>query len=127
MENGGPGTENVFPAFSAGKMPSTVAIAAVVNDGYMTWDTKAKDVFDWWTKDPKDPRSRVTLANLLNFVDGFVNIEGTFQFTNDPWTQRCLTPGLANFYTPESCAKQIYETAHYAGVAQDTYMNATNP
>jgi|EP00927_Polykrikos_kofoidii_P075244 CubicO group peptidase (beta-lactamase class C family) len=127
MENGGPGTTNVFPVFSAGKWPATVAIAGVVHAGYMTWDTKASEVFDWWTKDAADPRSRVTLANMLNFVDGFVNIEGTFQFTNDPVAQRCLTPGFANFYTPEQCAQQIYETAHYAGVEQDTYMNATNP
>jgi CubicO group peptidase (beta-lactamase class C family) len=127
FENGGPAQQNVFPAFSAGKWVATVALAGVIHDGHMTWDTKASDVFDWWSKNESDPRSRVTIANLLNFVDGFVDAEGISQFTHDPVKQRCLTPGVANFYTPEQCAQQIYETAYFAGVNQDTYMNDSNP
>jgi len=121
------GMTNVFPAFSAGKWPATVAIVALIGEGLLYWETKAADVFDWWTNDPNDARSLVTVHDLLSFTDGFVNVKGITQFTHDPVKQRCLTPGVANFYTPEECAKQIYETAEFNGVEQDTYMNATTP
>eukprot|EP00929_Paragymnodinium_shiwhaense_P032072 TRINITY_DN17850_c1_g1_i1.p1 TRINITY_DN17850_c1_g1~~TRINITY_DN17850_c1_g1_i1.p1 ORF type:complete len:292 (-),score=64.12 TRINITY_DN17850_c1_g1_i1:184-1059(-) len=102
-------------------------IGAVIAEGDLSWNTKANEVFDWWTKDEKDPRSRVTLHHIMSFTDGFVDIEGATMFTHDFVAQRCLTPGVANFYTPEECAKQIYDTAKYASKTQDQYMNATNP
>jgi len=99
----------------------------LINYGHLRWDMKANEVFDWWTKDSNDPRSRVTVSHLMSFTDGFVNIEGITQFTHDVVKQRCLTPGIANFYTPEQCAQQIYDTAKFAGVTMGTYMNETNP
>ena len=36
----------------------------------LTLDTRAYELLDYWTRDPADPRSRVTLRHLLSFVSG---------------------------------------------------------
>lgn len=42
-------TQATYPAFSSGKWPGTVAIAGAVHTGHLSWDTRAAEVFEWWT------------------------------------------------------------------------------
>ena len=61
-----------IPTGSTSKWPSAMMFAGLVNDGTIaSLDSKASDYLDWWTKDPSDPRSQVTLRMLLSFTSGF--------------------------------------------------------
>lgn len=102
---------------SFGKWTGATAIAGAVADGNLTFDTRACDVFPWWTKDPKDKRSRVTLRHLLTFTSGFTT-NSTFlhdlQHSHIPYTHTCINPIRNWAFTPASCAKQLYESAKHS-------------
>lgn len=89
------------------------AIAGVVATGRLDFDTCVSDVFAWWSKSPKDARSRVTLRHLLTFTSGLeesgVGRHGIFSNSID-----CMEAGRSNVYTTESCAHQIYDKATHA-------------
>jgi len=56
---------------SLSKWPAAVMISGLVNDGTMSYDDKPSKYLDWWTKDPQDSRSKVTLRHLLSFTSGY--------------------------------------------------------
>ena len=58
----------LLPMASASKFPAAIAIAGAVADGHLTFDTRAGDVFSWWSSSDADPRSKVTLRQLLSFT-----------------------------------------------------------
>jgi len=45
--------------------------------GTMSFDDKANKYLDWWSKDPSDPRSNITLRRLLTFQSGVASQRGT--------------------------------------------------
>lgn len=122
----------VKPGASIGKWMSTIAIAGVVAEGHLTFDTRASEVLPYWTKDPLDVRSRVSLRHLLTFTSGFrvLEMEGfakELQASHDPHQFWCLN-GLSTFTSYNallhvakhvvpgmgsvmSCAQLIYERA----------------
>eukprot|EP00656_Telonema_subtile_P033738 TRINITY_DN3759_c0_g1_i3.p1 TRINITY_DN3759_c0_g1~~TRINITY_DN3759_c0_g1_i3.p1 ORF type:complete len:411 (-),score=75.74 TRINITY_DN3759_c0_g1_i3:227-1459(-) len=93
---------------SASKFPAALAIAGAVNDGFLGFDTFAHEVFDWWSSDPSDPRSGVTLGLLLSFRSGF--------YWADPSSGNCscmTLPFPSDLFSPEQCAHQIYKNAPF--------------
>lgn len=112
FENYGRKTHQHFPTFSGGKRPGAVAAARSVMVGNMTWDTKANEVFDWWTKDGGDPRSRVTFQSLLHFTSGFI-VDADTDFDHDGEKHTCLSMKTGWMWTMEECAKQIYEVTRH--------------
>lgn len=95
---------------SSGKWPAAVAIGGVVNAGFLDWNTRASDIFPWWSSDPSDARSRITLRSLLNFASGFV--------TSNPADQhgfelQCMRIPAGHLYSIEQCAEQIYKNAKH--------------
>jgi len=63
-----------MPIASSTKWIAGVAIMSVVADKSvpgLELDTKAADLLPFWTKDPSDLRSTVTLRQMLGFVSGF--------------------------------------------------------
>merc|ERR1719210_3198700 len=99
-------TRTTFPAASSGKWPGTVAIAGAVHTGHLSWDTRAAEVFEWWTSDPEDPKSRVSLRNLLQFSSGFY---AKRRERKGGFTIPCMK--IRNFRKPttmEECAKEVY-------------------
>mmetsp|Transcript_10197 Transcript_10197/g.22995 ORF Transcript_10197/g.22995 Transcript_10197/m.22995 type:complete len:448 (-) Transcript_10197:59-1402(-) len=90
---------------SSSKFPAAFAIAHVVHEGHLSFDTKVHDVFSWWTKSDQDPRSYVTLRHLLTFTSGLVSSDFSGGGMN------CLIGDNATSYKPEACAKEIYEHA----------------
>jgi CubicO group peptidase (beta-lactamase class C family) len=40
---------------SSSKLPVALAIAGVVADGILSFDTPAREVFDWWTQERNHP------------------------------------------------------------------------
>ncbi|CAE8602771.1 unnamed protein product [Polarella glacialis] len=90
---------------SSSKFPAAMAIVASVGDGHLTLDTLAHEVFPWWNREPSDRRSRVTLRSLLSFTSGFYSPDAGG-----------LVPCLganASSYSPEACAREIYEQAPF--------------
>jgi CubicO group peptidase (beta-lactamase class C family) len=57
--------------FSASKWISGSAMMKAVHEGKVGLDDYAHQHLDYWTKDPLDSRSEVTLRHLLGFVSGF--------------------------------------------------------
>jgi CubicO group peptidase (beta-lactamase class C family) len=47
------------------------AIFRLVEQGVMSLDDNPQDYISWWTNDPADPRSHITLEQLLSQVSGF--------------------------------------------------------
>ena len=93
---------------SASKFPAAIAISGAVADGHLTFDTHAHEVFPWWTDDAADPRSGVTLRNLLSFTSGFYWADASSGNVS------CMA-GIAGsiLCTPEECAQQIYTNAPF--------------
>lgn len=91
---------------SSSKFPVAMAIAGCVADGYITFDTKPHEIWSWWSSDAKDPRSRVTLRQLLSFTSGFY-------WPDASGFVPCLGAANASSYTPEACAKEIYQQAPF--------------
>lgn len=65
-------TKQIYMA-SSSKFPTAAAIMGVVKDPStkLSLDSLASDILPYWTTDPNDRRSQVTLRNLLSFTSGF--------------------------------------------------------
>ena len=87
---------------SASKFPAAVAVAGAVENGFLTFDTKVCEVFEWWSCDSSDLRSGVTLRHLLSFTSGFYNADA------GGGSILCVSPPESALFTPEDCAKDIY-------------------
>jgi CubicO group peptidase (beta-lactamase class C family) len=56
---------------SASKMMAGLTILKMVQDGQMSLTDSPQRYLPYWTTNPGDPRSRITLAQLLAFTSGF--------------------------------------------------------
>lgn len=122
--------DSVQMGMSIGKWPVAVAIAGAVQAGKLSFDTLASDVLPWWTKDPKDKRSRVTLRHMLTFTSGFgaTSADPLNSAGHNPITASCLTisfptPGLIPL---EQCARQIYMMVGGFGIDEPGTMWSYN-
>ncbi len=87
----------VYPLASASKWLSSATIMRLVEAGVLSLDDHPQDYIPWWTDDPGDPRSQVTLAQLLSFTSGF-NI-GAYE-------RSCVFEADT---TLDACGRQLYE------------------
>ncbi len=60
-----------YPIASASKWLTSATIVALVEQGVMALDDPPQQYLSYWSTDPADPRSRITLAQLLSFTAGF--------------------------------------------------------
>mmetsp|Transcript_25915 Transcript_25915/g.41717 ORF Transcript_25915/g.41717 Transcript_25915/m.41717 type:complete len:406 (+) Transcript_25915:97-1314(+) len=106
---------------STSKWPIASMITAVVADGKIdSLDDKASKYLPWWTTDPKDSRSKVTLRMLLSFTSGFgggapgdkLTIESSVRGEDDDDGPKCMENVNGNFM---KCARQIYEKVKLQG------------
>ncbi len=56
---------------SASKWLTSATLMRLVEQGVMSLDDRPQDYLAYWTGDPADPRSRITLQQLLAFTAGF--------------------------------------------------------
>lgn len=98
----GASSDQVFPIASASKLLSSVLIMKLVETGTVSLDDHPQQYIDWWTNDSNDPRSRVTLAQLLSFTSGFAGDTGLGNQTGID----CIEDGESNL---EDCSRVIYE------------------
>ncbi|NDJ59857.1 MAG: beta-lactamase family protein [Chloroflexi bacterium] len=91
------GEDFTVDIYSASKWLTAATIMQLVEQGVMSLDDRPQDYLDWWTAAPSDPRSQVTLAQLLSFTSGF---------SGEPL---CIFLGNAGF---EDCARRMYDNFH---------------
>lgn len=90
------GTNPTDLASASKWLVATVAMR-MVEAGKISLDARAQDYLDFWTRDPADPRSRVTLRQLLSLQSGF---------NSNPLVGGCVQVPIA--FTLKSCARLIY-------------------
>jgi len=56
---------------SSSKLYTGLAIWSVIQSGTLSIDSNPQDAIDFWTDDPNDLRSQITLGQLLSFTSGF--------------------------------------------------------
>ncbi|MFK7887300.1 MAG: serine hydrolase domain-containing protein [Gammaproteobacteria bacterium] len=84
---------------SASKWLGAAVIMALVEQGVMALDDRPQDYLDYWTSAAADPRSRVTLQQLLSFTSGF---------DHDTLNVSCVEESAT---TLQSCAQNLYSQA----------------
>ena len=82
---------------SATKWLAAMVIMDLVEQGVMALDDRPQDYLPWWTSDSADPRSEVTLEQLLSFTAGF---------NTGPDDPSCVTDGSI---TLDDCARAFYD------------------
>lgn len=97
---------------SASKMMAGLTILKLIEDGQMSLSDNPQKYLPYWTTSAADPRSRVTLAQLLAFTSGFNQNEVAISCLTNPDTtlQACAqatynlgiasAPGTAFSYGP---------------------------
>ena len=94
-------SDQVFPIASASKLLTAILTLKLVEEGAVSLADHPQQHLDWWTDDPSDPRSRVTLAQLLSFTSGFSGGPGLGADEGIP----CVEDGET---TLDACARAIY-------------------
>ncbi len=98
----GAGADQRFPIASASKLLSSILVMKLVETGVMSLDDHPQQYIDWWTNDSNDPRSQVTLAQLLSFTSGF---SGGTGLGNQSGVE-CVEDRESNL---DECSRAIYE------------------
>jgi CubicO group peptidase (beta-lactamase class C family) len=83
---------------SFSKWLASAAIMTLVEQGVMSLDDHPQKYIRWWTDDPADSRSQITLEQLLSFTSGFSIIENEYSCVKN------------NFLDLEECAMDLYQT-----------------
>lgn len=106
IEKGSFGIDEQVPIASASKLLTGIVFARLIAKGEIALTDRPQDYLDFWTSDPNDPRSRITLEMLLSFTSGLYADSDA----------DCMSD---NFTTLEACAAQIYDIGldHEPGAA----------
>ena len=83
---------------SASKWLTSATLMRLVEKGTLRLSDHPQAHLSYWTSDPADPRSQITLEQLLSFTSGFNADPSTGGCTNDPQT------------TLQACAQHIYQS-----------------
>lgn len=86
------------PIASASKLLTSVVIQRLVERGVMRLDDHPQRWLPYWTGSAADPRSTVTLAQLLSFTSGF---------DSDSLGGGCISTAAT---TVQACARAMYES-----------------
>lgn len=71
FEKGNFSASTAYPVASASKWLTSATILQLTEQGLLALDDRPQDYLSFWTDDSADPRSRVTLDQLLSFTAGF--------------------------------------------------------
>jgi len=85
---------------SAIKWVTAGVILRLIEQGQLALADHPQRYLDWWTDEPADPRSQVTIEQLLSFTSGF---RGTPIGASSP---ACISNGAD---TIEGCAREIHD------------------
>ena len=97
--------DDAYPIASASKWYTAVLVLRLVEVDLLALDDHPHDYLDFWTDDPNDLRSHVTVTHLLSFTSGFDD------------SSRCFADDTAG-YTNTACVQEIYESSHQWGAGE---------
>jgi serine-type D-Ala-D-Ala carboxypeptidase/endopeptidase len=99
---------------SATKMMAGLTILKMVEDGQMSLSDNPQKYLPYWTTNPADPRSKVTLAQLLAFTSGFNQDPANIPCYNDPNStlQACAQAFYNDGLTTAPGAAFVYTNSH---------------
>ena len=86
----------VYKLASSSKWLSAAVLMQLVEQNVLALTDHPQDHISWWTDDPSDARSQITLQQLLSFTSGFTSRVFTVRCAGDPEV------------TLENCAQVIY-------------------
>ena len=66
-QKGDTGPDSLMPVASATKWLGNVALFVLVEEGSLSLDDRVSRHIDWWTNDPDDLRSLITLRHCMSF------------------------------------------------------------
>jgi CubicO group peptidase (beta-lactamase class C family) len=89
---------------SASKLLGGIVLYRLVEQGLLTLSDTPQAHIEWWTDDPIDPRSAVTLEQLLSFTSGFNDRPSDVNCIN---SARLITPDISL----EECVEHLYDDA----------------
>ena len=96
-------TSSIVPIASASKWLSAMIVMRLVEEGVLSLSDNPQDHLSFWTQSPDDPRSRITLAQLLSFTSGFEGSTGLGAQEGVSCIEDAET-------TIEACAEAIFES-----------------
>jgi len=139
--------DTLIPTGSTSKWPSALMFAGLVADGtFASLDSKVSDYLPWWTTDPADDRSLVTIRMLLSFTSGFGDgdpgLEGNTRAARE-WrkangrgeaqqitlaTHGPADPAPCNALlgNTSACVRSIYDTVELIGTPGQVYSYNSN-
>lgn len=96
-EKGAFSVSEVHAIASASKWLTGATLLALVDQGVLSLEDSPQRYLSYWTDDPQDPRSRITLEQLLSFTAGF---------HRDPSDAGCI--GNESL-TLQACVAELYD------------------
>jgi CubicO group peptidase (beta-lactamase class C family) len=105
---------------SSSKWPLAMMFVGLVADGTIeSLEVKANKYVSWWSKDPSDLKSKITLRHLLSFTSGF----GDGVPGQENSTETCMDDPsqYPNITTYDECAQSIYSNTNLSGTPGSTY------
>lgn len=99
---------------SATKWVTAATIMTLVEEGTMSLSDNPQDYLTFWTSDAQDPRSRVTLEQLLSFTSGYRGRPGLVPCATDPDSslEACVQTVYTNYHQYEPGTTYFYGPAH---------------
>ena len=121
---------------SASKWLTGMTVWSLVESGSLSLDTQPQDHVAFWSSDPDDPRSAVTLEHLLSFRSGFnsrpsldscpgdrsLSLEACIRSLHDAGVQ--TAPGAAFAYGPDHMQIAALVTREATGRELSDHMRA---
>ena len=148
---GGSTATTPYASASAIKWVTAAVVLSLVEEGILDLDANPQQYLEWWTADPTDARSGVTIRQLLSFTSGLSGMpfgDGTPACLGDPDTtiDACaediyrrtfdFTPGEVYFYGPshmqilaaiaQAATGESWVDIYQSRVAQPLGMNDTH-
>ena len=72
-EKGTFSVDDIINIASATKLITGLGVWSLVEDGQLSESSQPQDYIEFWTSDPADTRSEITLSQLMSFTSGFNN------------------------------------------------------
>jgi CubicO group peptidase (beta-lactamase class C family) len=104
---GGVSEDSTQQIWSSTKWVAGAAIMREVERGTVELDAPIHEYLPWWTSDPADSRSAITLRHLLGFASGYADVTQTSGY---------LLP-LACTEATRACAQQLFEQRQHPSAA----------
>lgn len=105
-----------YPIASASKWYTAALTMQLVEAGLLSLDDHPQDYLDFWTDDPSDPRSQITVEQMLAFTTGYGGNDADIPCLSDGDTtnEACLQAIYDDFFVYEPGSTFYYGPIHMA-------------